>query len=470
MTNILERHELGYLQEWAARESRKPLVIRGARQVGKSTLVREFARVSGMALVEINLERDPQLGQAFATNDPAQILSTLVLMTGEAIIAGECLLFLDEIQAVPSALASLRYFYEEMPGLHVLAAGSLLELALGEKGFSMPVGRIEFLYLGPMDFEDFLVAVGRPRLAHHLRTFSLADGFPEALHAQYLDLLRQYWVVGGLPEAVSAYASTAAGQPRDFESVARVQQNMVATYRDDFAKYSHGRLKERMQLVFDRLPALVGRKFKYVAVSRDHRASELGDALVHLCMARVAWKVQRTAANGLPLGAEVDERHFKCLTMDVGMMCAALHLNTIDLGKENPVLVNDGAVAEQFVGQHLLTSGLPYEAPTLHYWAREARNAAAEVDYVLPVGRNVVPVEVKAGTTGSLRSLHQFLAGKRCDFAIRLNADVPSLLHDARRLADGSAIDYRLLSLPLYLAGQVRRLAAESLEAERASL
>lgn len=470
MTNILERHELGYLQEWAARESRKPLVIRGARQVGKSTLVREFARVSGMALVEINLERNPQLGQAFATNDPAEILSTLALMTGEAIAASECLLFLDEIQAVPRALASLRYFYEEMPGLHVLAAGSLLELALGEKGFSMPVGRIEFLYLGPMDFEDFLVAVERPHLAEHLRTLSLGDGFPEAVHAQYLDLLRQYWVVGGLPEAVSAYASTAAGQPRDFESVARVQQNMLATYRDDFAKYSHGRLKERMQLVFDRLPALVGRKFKYVAVSRDHRASELGDALVHLCMARVAWKVQRTAANGLPLGAEVDERHFKCLTMDVGMMCAALHLNTIDLAKENPVRVNGGAVAEQFVGQHLLTSGLPYEAPVLHYWAREARNAAAEVDYVLPIGRHVVPVEVKAGTTGSLRSLHQFLTEKRSDFAVRLNGDVPSLLHDARRLADGSVIDYRLLSLPLYLAGQVRRLAAESLEAERAGL
>lgn len=472
MTNILERHELGYLQEWAGRESRKPLVIRGARQVGKSTLVREFARVSGMHLVEVNLERDPQLGQAFATNDPAQILSTLALMTGEAIAAGECLLFLDEIQAVPSALAALRYFYEEMPGLHVLAAGSLLELALGDKGFSMPVGRIEFLHLhlGPMDFEDFLVAVGRPHLAEHLRTFSLADGFPRGVHAQYLDLLRQYWVVGGLPEAVSAYTSTAVGEPRDFASVARVQQSMLATYRGDFAKYSHGSRKERMQLVFDRLPALVGRKFKYVAVSRDHRASELGDALVHLCMARVAWKVERTAANGLPLGAEVDERHFKCLTMDVGMMCAALHLNTIGLGKENPVLVNGGAVAEQFVGQHLLTSGLPYETPTLHYWAREARNAAAEVDYVLPIGQHVVPVEIKAGTTGSLRSLHQFLAAKHCDFAIRLNADVPSLLHDARRLADGSVIDYHLLSLPLYLAGQVRRLAAESLEAELAGL
>ena len=458
--SLLERHELGHLQEWAGREGRKPLVVRGGRQVGKSTLVREFARVSGMPLVEVNLERDPRLGQAFATNDPAEILSTLTLMTGQSIAAGESLLFLDEIQAAPSALAALRYFYEETPDLHVLAAGSLLELALGEKGFSMPVGRIEFLHLGPMHFEDFLVAVGRPQLAEHLRSFSVAEGIPDALHRQYLDLLRQYWVVGGLPEAVSVFASTAADEPRDFGSVARIQQNMLATYRDDFAKYSHGRLRERIQLVFDRLPAMVGRKFKYAAVSRDHRAAELGAALEHLCMARVAWKVHRTAANGLPLGAEVYERHFKCLTMDVGMMCAALGLNTVDLGREDPVLVNDGAVAEQFVGQHLLASGLPYEAPVLHYWAREARNAAAEVDYVLSIGRHVVPVEVKAGTTGSLRSLHQFLAEKRSDFGIRLNADVPSLLHDERRLSDGSSIEYRLLSLPLYLVGQLRRLAA----------
>ena len=462
--SFLERHELAHLQEWAGREGRKPLVVRGGRQVGKSTLVREFARVSGLRLVDINLERDPRIGQAFATNDPAEILSTLSLMTGQSIATGESLLFFDEIQAVPSALAALRYFYEEMPGLHVVAAGSLLELALGEKGFPMPVGRIEFLHLGPMDFEDFLVAVERPQLAEHLRSFSLAESIPDALHRQYLDLLRQYWVVGGLPEAVSVFASRGAEEPRDFGSVARIQQNMVATYRDDFAKYSHGRLRERMQLVFDRLPAMVGRKFKHAAVSRDHRAAELGDALGHLCMARVAWKVHRTAANGLPLGAEVYERHFKCLTMDVGMMCAALRLNTVDLGKEDPVLVNDGAVAEQFVGQHLLASGLPYETPTLHYWAREARNSAAEVDYLVPIGRHIVPVEIKAGTTGSLRSLHQFMAEKRCDFGIRLNAGLPSLLRDARRLADGKSIQYRLLSLPLYLVGQLRRLAVECVE------
>ena len=178
-------------------------------------------------------------------------------------------------------------------------------------------------------------------------------------------------------------------------------------------------------------------------------------------MARVAWKVPRTAANGLPLDAEANERYFKCLTMDVGIMCAALRLNLVDLGKENLALVNDGAVAEQFVGQELLGSGPSYEAPALHYWAREAKNATSEVDYLLAIGRRIVPVEVKVGTTGSLRSLHQFLAEKRGGFAIRFNADVPSLLNDSRELADGSFNDYRLLSLPLYLARQTRRLATD---------
>ncbi|MCE2460810.1 MAG: AAA family ATPase [Pseudomonadales bacterium] len=142
--------------------------------MGKSTLVRELARVLDMPLVEINLERNPELGQAFASNEPPRILSTLALMTGEAITPGESLLFLDEIQATPSALASLRYFYEEMPDLHVVAAGSLMELALGEEGFSMPVGRVEYCHLGPMVFEDFLAALGQPQLAEHLKAFTLA--------------------------------------------------------------------------------------------------------------------------------------------------------------------------------------------------------------------------------------------------------------------------------------------------------
>ena len=466
MQRFLERHEIRYLKQWAAQRPRKPLLVRGARQVGKSTLVREFARSARMPLLEVNFERNPEFREAFAAKDPARILDILALLTGRTLSAGTDLLFLDEIQDAPEALTALRYFCEEMPELHVAAAGSLVEFALGDRRLPMPVGRVEYLHLGPMAFEDFLIALGHGQLAAHLRGFSLADlrrdAFPNAVHKKCLELLQRFFLIGGLPEAVSAYAQDEEAL-YGLERVARVQHSLVATYRDDFNKYSHGGLKNCIQLMFDRLPGMVGRKFKYVRVSREHRSKELADALQQLCMARVACKVHRTAANGLPLAAEASERYFKCLCLDVGLMCAALQFNLLDLGKRDLTLVNKGAVAEQFVGQQLLCSGPRHETPALHYWVRGARSSAAEIDYALAIGQRIVPVEVKAGATGSLKSLHQFLREKRSDFALRFNAELPSLLRDSKKLPDGALIHYRLLSLPLYLAGQARRLAGELL-------
>ena len=464
MPAVLQRREIGHLEAWATRRPHKPIVIRGARQVGKSTLVREFARAAGLALVEVDFERDPELREAFAGRDPARILALLKLLTGKTAAAGTHLLFLDEIQAAPEALAALRYFHEEMPDLHVVAAGSLLEFALAETRFPMPVGRVEYMHLGPMHFEDFMIAAGETALAGFLRGFPLRgiheNALPAALHRKCLDLLRRYWVVGGLPEAVVAFVRT-PGRGLDFEPVARVLQGIVATYRDDFGKY--GRSRDRIRMVFDRLPHLVARKFKYAEVSRDHRAADVGAALEHLCMARVACKVFRTAANGTPLAAEISPRFFKCLHVDVGLLCAALGLDVLDMERQgDPTLVNRGVVAEQFAGQHLLCPDAPYLTPALHYWAREAKNAAAEVDYVIAVGSRVVPVEVKAGATGSLRSLHQFVREKSSDIALRLNAEPPSLLRESRKLPDGATVRYDLLSLPLYLVGQARRLVREA--------
>ena len=471
MPELLQRREIGHLEAWAARRPHKPIVIRGARQVGKSTLVREFARAAGLTLVAVDFERNPELREAFTGRDPARILALLKLLTGKTAAAGTHLLFLDEIQAAPEALAALRYFHEEMPELHLLAAGSLLEFTLAQTRFPMPVGRVEYMHLGPMHFEDFVIAMGEADLADFLRAFPLRsvkeNALPAALHRKCLDLLRRYWVVGGLPEAVAAFVHASSGGGVDFEPVSRVLQSVVATYRDDFGKY--GRSRDRIRMVFDRLPHLVARKFKYVEVSREHRASEIGAALDHLCMARVASKVFRTAANGVPLAAEINERFFKCLHVDVGLMCAALGLDVLDLERQgDPTLVNRGAVAEQFVGQHLLYSEAPYLTPALHYWARETRNAAAELDYVIAAGSRVVPVEVKAGATGSLRSLHQFIHEKSSGLALRFNADPPSLLRDARKLPDGTTVRFDLLSLPLYLVGQARRLIGE-VAAERSS-
>jgi hypothetical protein len=315
--------------------------------------------------------------------------------------------------------------------------------------------------IGPLQFEDFLGAMGEQALAERLREVPLtgllkAAPIP-AIHEKYLALLRQYWVVGGLPEVVANFA---AGHP--FSEVTRLHENIVATYRDDFGKYSHGSLKTRVQLVFDRLPALVGRKFKYSNISHDHRAAELAAALQQLCMARIAYKVRHTAANGVPLGAEADERQFKPLYMDVGLLCNSLGLNLLDLQRTDLSLVNDGAVAEQFVGQHLLYSGASYETPAVYCWMREARTASAEVDYVIAQGQQILPVEVKAGKSGTLKSLHMFLKEKQRRLGLRFNADSPSVLRDAP-LPGEPGRRYDLLSLPLYMVGQTRRLLRDYL-------
>lgn len=454
---MLARREINDLRTWAVQLERKPLVIRGARQVGKSTLVRQLAQITGLSLVELNFERNPELREAFISKEPAGILATIQLLTGHSVRANKTLLFLDEIQAAPEALAALRYFYEEMPRLHVIAAGSLLEFTLAEAKFSMPVGRVEYMYLGPLQFEDFLIAMQEPALASWLQRISLADlhGTPaiRAVHDRCMELLRQYFVVGGLPEAVATFAAN-----RDFTTVGRVHQSIVATYRDDFGKYSHGALKDRVQIVFDKLPSLVGKKFKYSHVSHEHRAAELAAALRQLCMARVAYKVHHTSSNGVPLGAEVDERNFKMLYMDVGLMCSALRLSLLDLRREDLSLVNDGAIAEQFVGQHLLYSCAWYETPNLHYWMREAKSASAEVDYVVSQGQQIVPVEIKAGKTGRLKSLQRFLLEKQRSFGLRLNGDIPSLTQGSAPAVDKTRFNFELLSLPLYMVGQARRL------------
>jgi predicted AAA+ superfamily ATPase len=457
MKKALERLEINYLKSWATEPKRKPIVIRGARQVGKSTLVREFARLNDYSLVEINFERNPEYREAFTSRDPALILTALRLLTGQSIEAGSTLLFLDEIQAAPEVLLALRYFYEEKPALHLIAAGSLLEFTLAEAQFSMPVGRVEYLHLGPMQFEDFLEAMGHPELSSLIRSISLTDlsnkPIPRPVHDKLLSLLRQYWVIGGLPEAIATYA-----QSGDFSQVARVQHSILATYRDDFNKYSRGSLKGRVQLVFDQLPVVTGQKFKYAQVSKDHKAAELAAALDQLCMARVAHRVCHTSANGVPLGAEVNKKFFKTLYLDVGLTCAALRLNVLDLNKKDLTLINNGAIAEQFIGQHLLYSGPFYETPALHYWVREAKSAAAEIDYLITSGQEIVPIEIKAGTTGSLKSLHQFLKEKQRGFGLRFNADVPSLLSNTTTLTDTTSIQFELLSLPLYMVGQGRRL------------
>ncbi|MFH1708063.1 MAG: ATP-binding protein [Planctomycetota bacterium] len=453
------RTALVYLSEWKAKISRKPLVIRGARQVGKSFLVRMFAQKPFENLIEINVERDRDAASLFASHDPASILPLLAARYGQPIKPGGTLLFLDEIQAAPELLAGLRYFHEHLPALHVIAAGSLLDFALADHRYAMPVGRIEYLHLGPMSFEEFLLARDRAALRDFLAGYTIGGELPEAIHAEGMRLVREFLVAGGMPASVVALGGPGGSRESEAE-----RQSILSTFREDFNKYAGRADVRRIEKVFAKIPLLAGRKFMYSGVDREDRSRDLGRALELLCMARVAHRVRHTAANGLPMGAEADDRAFKVLFMDVGLMVRSSGLGVLDFEPAaDPMLVNAGAVAEQFIGQHLLHAGEPYDEPDLHCWMRPKSQSSAEVDYLIAVGGTIVPVEVKAGRTGTLKSLHVFLREKRHDFGLRFNADRPSLLDAETSLADGGNRPFRLLSLPLYMVGQTLRLCRENM-------
>ncbi len=455
----MRRFALEYLKTWKSKSSRKPLVIRGTRQVGKTYLVRLFAKEYFDQMVEINFERDPEMASLFISKDPRKIVQLLELQYNIPIQPGAALLFLDEIQASPEVLVSLRYFYEELPELHVIAAGSLLEFTLKEPAFSMPVGRIEYMHLGPMQLEEFLLASGKDKLVTFMNEFSLGDTILKPLHRQLMDLLRIFLVTGGMPQAVAAYLNTNSWQ--ECESI---KHALLATFQDDFNKYGKMVRHQRLQLLFKKIPLLAGSKFKYVNVDCNERSGDLAKALNLLFNARIAYPVYHSSCSGIPLGATIHPKKFKVLFLDTGLMSTATGLNLLDYEKAEDVMkVNAGTICEQYIGQHLLFSQQPYCEPEVYYWIREKKNSSAEVDYVISEGTLIVPVEVKAGKSGTLKSLHLFLSEKHCSFGIRFNSDTPSILESQTALADRPNIPYRLLSLPLYMVGQVRRLTRLSI-------
>ncbi|MCK5058353.1 MAG: ATP-binding protein [Candidatus Aminicenantes bacterium] len=403
----MKRDLRAYLDEWKNDVNRKPILIKGARQVGKSYLTRDFGK-DFKRFVEINFEFVPGLKSYFEKDlDPQRIIRDLSIATGQDIIPKETLLFFDEIQECPTAIKSLRYFYEKMPQLHLIAAGSLLDFVLEEIG--LPVGRVIPLYLYPLSFMEFLSAAGHERLREEISNHNPTEELPGFLHDKLLGLFGEYMAVGGMPEAVEKWLNTG-----NLKTCVKVHQMLVETYRQDFAKYAKKKNQKYVELVFNSIPRLSGKKFVFHSVSPDVRSRELRPGLELLSKTGIAHIVYHSSANGLPLGAEINPLMSKVIFLDVALAQSVLGM---DYGKWilDPVhyIINRGAITEAFVGQELMAYTPATQKSDLYYWVYEKRGSQAEVDYVTAINGNIVPIEVKSGKTGSLKSMHLFLEKKR---------------------------------------------------------
>lgn len=454
MKRFLEKKLLNWFQSSSKNFPRKPLILRGARQVGKSTLIRQWAESMKLQLIEINLEEYQELDEVFKSNRLDLILAELEVIHGKAISDKGTLLFLDEIQAVPQALAALRFFYEKRPDLPVIAAGSLLEFVLKDHAFSMPVGRIEYLHLGPMSFQEFLLALGEESLLRALKKFQQTKTIPRIAHQDLLRRQREYLWIGGMPECVLTYQRT-----KDLSLVRRVHRSIIQTYRDDFGKYASKGELARLQKIMREIPKIIGKKINYSQISREDHSRLIKEAIELLVQARLFIQAYHSNCSGLPLASGVEERIYKLYFLDVGLWNYISGVEWPMISKlDERSLLSEGVLAEQFIAQHLAYQYQGEEAPQLFYWLRKGKSSNAEVDFVFSKNNQIIPIEVKSGKSGSLKSLLQFAIQKKTKLAYRFDLNLPSSQKVEHKLGQGDhsiTAKFQLESYPLYLIEEV---------------
>ena len=337
--------------------------------------IEQFGKEHFSNCLKINLEEQKEFCSVFSKNNAKTLITELSLLLNTEIVPGDTLFFIDEIQACPEAIIMLRYFYEQMPKLHVVAAGSLLDHALSELKYSMPVGRIEFLYLYPLNYKEFLTALGEENLLDYLKSYQLDDEYSNLVHLKLLNYLRLYFFIGGMPEAVKEYASE-----KKLTNIERIQSNILTSLRYDFAKYGTRKQQEYLADVLQYSAKNIGKKVKYVNINKDVRSINLKEAFRKLELSRIVHLVQTSNSNGVPLSNLAKEEVFKPLFFDIGLVNRIGNIQLVDI--QELITINEGALAEQFIGQELICLEKDYIDVSLYYWLREKKNANAEIDYL----------------------------------------------------------------------------------------
>lgn len=424
-----------YLSAWKNKgEGRKPLILRGARQVGKTHSVRKLGKTF-THFVEVNLESNEKARKIFEQDlDVKRIVFELALETKTKIVPGKTLLFIDEIQLTPKAIIALRYFYELMPELHVIAAGSLLDFAIEQVG--VPVGRVTMRYMYPLSFFEFLIALG-----HEQWVTAILEGpyeINEGMHDKLLSLLGNYLAIGGMPAAVNEWINT-----QNPQAVKEVHADLIYSYQEDFDKYAQKHQIKYLNLLFLKAIQQLSNKFMFSRVG-EYQKRELAPALELLEKAGLFYPVIRSAGQGIPIGAQADLDHFKIIFLDVGLCQALLNLDLTSWFLEpKATFINKGEIVEAFIGQELLAYSDRIRKESLYYWQREIRGSHAEIDYLIQLKDKVVPIEVKAGNNKRIISMHIFLdSHPNSSFGIRFWAG---------KLEN----DERIKSYPLYSVAKV---------------
>lgn len=431
------------LNLWKKDPLRMPLLIRGARQVGKSFTIEKFGRDNFAQTVTINFELTPAVKDCFRDLDPKKIIREIELALKVQIKAGSTLLFLDEIQFCPEAIASLRYFKELMGELHIIAAGSLLEFSLVDKNISFPVGRVQSIYMRPLSFLEFLKVMEEDQLIQFIKDFEWSTEIGQAVHERFMELVKLYFFIGGMPGAIAKYQVA-----HSLQDCQNYLMTLINLYRSDMAKYATKTQYRYLQILFDRAPESVGLRFKYSFIDPDVKSRDLQTALDQLSWAGLLNPILATSAGGIPLQSQIKSKVQKLLYLDIGMLQTALKVDPLLFFREDLTLIHSGALAEQFVGQELIAYGNRHDRMQLYFWEREKKESAAEVDYILQIGSHIIPLEVKAGATGKLQSINVFLKEKNSPFGVRICSSKPKKSRP-------------IVTLPFYLVSQLHRLCSK---------